>query len=153
MTTGFVERQKGKTVIGTQYQAPGGAFYSSSADNLTATPSGNQGNAALLAQQQNRITTVASAGDAFRLPQAGTLFYICPKSQIVLSSEPDHLLGRLDRSTRIFEWGHCTHWCRRTPQPRLLLLVYLQRSLVLPSRFSIAGKEYAGSGLNSPTLT
>ena len=70
MVTGFVDRAKGKTAIGTQYQSQGGAFYSSNQDNITATPSGTQANSFMLAQQQNRITTVATAADGVRLPPA-----------------------------------------------------------------------------------
>jgi hypothetical protein len=70
MVTGFVDRSKGKTSISTQYQAQGSAFYTSSLDNITATPSGSQATSLLLVNQQNRITTVASAGDGVRLPPA-----------------------------------------------------------------------------------
>jgi hypothetical protein len=70
MTTGFVERQKGKSVIATQYQAQGNAFYASYQDNITATPSGTQTTSLMLAQQQSRITTVAASGDGVRLPPA-----------------------------------------------------------------------------------
>jgi hypothetical protein len=70
MVTGFVDRAKGKTAIGTQWQSQGGAFYSSSQDNITATPGGTQATSAMLAQQQNRITTVTTAGDGLRLPPA-----------------------------------------------------------------------------------
>jgi hypothetical protein len=70
MPTGFVDRAKGKTTISTQYQQQGGAFYCSSLDNITATPSGTQANSLLLLNQQNRITTVATAADGVRLPPA-----------------------------------------------------------------------------------
>lgn len=72
MPTGYVDRAKGKTVISTQYQSQGGAFYASAQDNITATPSPNntQAGALLLVNQQNRITTVATAGDSLRLPPA-----------------------------------------------------------------------------------
>ena len=70
MVTGFQDRLKGKSVISTQYQTQGGAFYSSSLDNVTATPSGTQNTSLLLVNQQNRITTVATAGDGVRLPPA-----------------------------------------------------------------------------------
>lgn len=70
MASGFVDRAKGKTAINTQYMSQGAAFYSNAQDNITATPSGTQATAAVLQQQQNRITTVASAGDAVRLPPA-----------------------------------------------------------------------------------
>jgi len=70
MVTGFVDRTKGKSVIATQFQAQGGAFYASYEDNITATVSGTQTTSRLIAQQQNRITTVASAGDGVRLPPA-----------------------------------------------------------------------------------
>lgn len=70
MVTGFVQRDKGKTVISSQYMSQGGAFYSSSQDNITATPSGTQATSLLLRQQQSRITTVATAGDGVRLPPA-----------------------------------------------------------------------------------
>jgi hypothetical protein len=68
--SGFVDRTKGKSVIATQVQAQGGAFYASYEDNITATISGTQTTSRLIAQQQNRITTVASAGDGVRLPPA-----------------------------------------------------------------------------------
>jgi hypothetical protein len=42
----------------------------SSVDALTATASGSQTTALLLSSKNNRITTVASAGDAVRLPPA-----------------------------------------------------------------------------------
>ena len=42
----------------------------SSQDNITATAGGTQSSALLLANQQNRITMVATAGDAVRLPPA-----------------------------------------------------------------------------------
>lgn len=70
MPTGFVDRAKGKTCISTQYMAQGASFYSNAQDNITATPSGTQATSVLLAQQQNRITTVATAGDGVRLPPA-----------------------------------------------------------------------------------
>lgn len=72
MVSGVVDRAKGKTVVATQYQSQGGQFYGSSIDNLTASPSPNntQAGASLLNQSQNRITTVATAGDSFRLPPA-----------------------------------------------------------------------------------
>jgi hypothetical protein len=70
MATGFVDRAKGKTAIATQFQQQGGAFYSSSLDNITATPSGTQANSMLLVNAQSRITTVATAGDGLRLPPA-----------------------------------------------------------------------------------
>jgi hypothetical protein len=54
--------------------ALGQAIYSvlldSTADNLTATPSGTQTTALALAARVNRVTTVATAGDAVRLPPA-----------------------------------------------------------------------------------
>lgn len=68
--TGFVDRAKGKTAISTQYMSRGGAFYTSCEDSIVATPSGTQATSHLLAQQQNRITTVATAGDGVRLPPA-----------------------------------------------------------------------------------
>src|SRR5215471_13339649 len=70
--TGLVDRSKGKTSIATQYQQQGSQFYASSLDNLTASPSpnNNQAGALLLVNQQNRITTVAAAGDSVRLPPA-----------------------------------------------------------------------------------
>lgn len=70
MPTGFVDRAKGKTIISTQYQAQGGAYYASSLDNITATPSGTQATSLLLVNQQNRITTVGTAADGVRLPPA-----------------------------------------------------------------------------------
>ena len=70
MVTGFIDRAKGKTVISTQYQSPGGAFYCSAQDNITATPSGTQANSLLLVNQQSRIVTVATAADGVRLPPA-----------------------------------------------------------------------------------
>lgn len=45
-------------------------FFDSVTDALTATASGTQITALLLTTRQNRITTVASAGDAVRLPPA-----------------------------------------------------------------------------------
>jgi hypothetical protein len=70
MVTGFVERVKGKSVIATQYMQTGSAFYSNAQDNITATAGGNQGNSFLIAQQQNRVTTVVTAADSVRLPPA-----------------------------------------------------------------------------------
>jgi hypothetical protein len=70
MATGFVDRAKGKTAIATQYMSQGAGFFSNAEDNITATPSGTQTSSRVLAQQQNRITTVASAGDGVRLPPA-----------------------------------------------------------------------------------
>jgi len=63
---------KGKSGIANQYQAQNTQFYSSAVDNLTASPSPNntQAGAQVLMNQQNRITTVAAAGDSFRLPPA-----------------------------------------------------------------------------------
>jgi hypothetical protein len=46
-------------------------FFSESAENgITATPAGTQATAYQLTRQNSRITTVASAGDAVRLPRA-----------------------------------------------------------------------------------
>lgn len=72
MVTGFVDRAKGKTAISTQYQSPGGQFFASSLDNITASPSPNntQAGALLIQNSQNRITTVGTAGDSVRLPPA-----------------------------------------------------------------------------------
>jgi hypothetical protein len=44
--------------------------FDSTADTLTATPSGSQTTSALLTARINRITIVTSAGDGFRLPPA-----------------------------------------------------------------------------------
>jgi len=70
MVTGFVDRAKGKTAIATQYQAPNTQFYCSSQDSITASasPNNTQAGAVLLQNQQNRITTVVTAGDSVRLP-------------------------------------------------------------------------------------
>jgi hypothetical protein len=46
------------------------ALVDSVSDGLTATASGTQTTALLLVSKLNRITTVASAGDAVRLPPA-----------------------------------------------------------------------------------
>lgn len=68
MTTGFVDRTKGKTVISNQFQATNTYYFSSNADNLTAAGS-SQGTALPVTQEQNRVTTVA-AGTGVRLPPA-----------------------------------------------------------------------------------
>jgi len=72
MVSGLQDRMKGKSAIANQYQAQNTQFYASALDNLTASPSPNntQAGAQVLMNQQNRITTVAAAGDSFRLPPA-----------------------------------------------------------------------------------
>jgi hypothetical protein len=72
MPTGFVDRAKGKTIVSTQYQSQGGQFYGSALDNITASPTPNntQAGASMINNSQNRITTVAAAGDSLRLPPA-----------------------------------------------------------------------------------
>jgi hypothetical protein len=47
---------------------PGDFFLESSADNITATPSGTQTNAFQLTTQTARVATVATIGDAIKLP-------------------------------------------------------------------------------------
>lgn len=66
MTTGFVERDKGKTVISTQYQSQGGQFYASASDGLTATGT-TQATSLQLINSINRVTTTA-ANSGVRLP-------------------------------------------------------------------------------------
>ena len=70
MISGLQDRMKGKSAIANQYQAQNTQFYASALDNITASPSpnNNQAGALLLMNQQNRITTVAVAGDSVKLP-------------------------------------------------------------------------------------
>jgi hypothetical protein len=68
MATGFVERDKGKSVIATQYQSAGGQFYASSQDGITALGN-SQGTAFQLNNSINRITT-AAASTGVLLPKA-----------------------------------------------------------------------------------
>jgi hypothetical protein len=70
MTTGFVDRDKGKSVISTQYQSTGGQFYSSYAEGLTATGTSSQANALPLNNSLNRVTT-APANSGVVLPPSG----------------------------------------------------------------------------------
>jgi len=74
MVSGLQDRMKGKSAIANQYQAQNTQFYTSAVDNITASPSPNNTQAGALAimNGQNRITTVAAAGDSVRLPPAQT---------------------------------------------------------------------------------
>ncbi len=68
MTTGFVDRLKGKIVTANQYTAQGGLFYASVMDGITATASATQSNALVLANMINRITTAAVASGVKLMP-------------------------------------------------------------------------------------
>jgi hypothetical protein len=83
MVTGFQDRMKGKSAIATQYQAQNTLFYGSALDNITASPTPNntQAGALLIQNSQNRITTVAAAGDSVRLPPA------VPGASIVITND------------------------------------------------------------------
>ena len=89
MPTGFVERVKGKSAIANQYQQQNTAFFTSAIDNITATPSGTQGNSIMLTNTQTRITTAAS-GSSVLLPaaQPGASVVICNDGAFTLGVWP-----------------------------------------------------------------
>lgn len=69
LNTSFV-RNVLATSVTSPIQQVNSAILESSSDTLTATPSGTQTTALLLVSIQNRVTVVATSGDAVSLPPA-----------------------------------------------------------------------------------